>query len=213
MSIVAILQQKGGVGRTTLSTNIAWAIQSLGHSVSVVDQDPQASTRYWNKKKNLINVQDEGFDDDKTFFDNIEELKTKSDKFIIIDGSPRIEKLLSMAVRVADFVLIPVQPSGLDYWATKDLIDIVNARQSKNNANPKCSFVVSRAMTNTKLSEEIGEDLLKYGHPVFKSFTTNLGAYPSSISVGETVFQNKKFWVARNQIEKITNELLEICLC
>lgn len=111
--------------------------------------------------------------------------------WIVIDGAPSIAKLCAAAVKTADLVLIPVQPSPYDIWSCADLVDIVKARQEVTDGKPKAAFVVSRAITNTKLSGEAADALLGYELPVFESRTTQKVAYPTTAAQGRTVFDQR----------------------
>ena len=128
---------------------------------------------------------------------------------IIIDGAPSIEKMLIASVKVSDIIIIPVQPSPYDIWATADLVDLIKARQEVAIGKPFASFLVSRAIKNTKLSAEVSEVLKQYQLPVLNSYTTQKVVYPTSASEGKTVF-NTISNDASIEIESIKNELIKV---
>ena len=105
-------------------------------------------------------------------------------EFIVIDGAPSITKLATAAVKIADFILVPVQPSPWDIWATSDLVEIIKARQ------------------------EVLEALKEYNLPVLNSYTTQRVVYPTSASEGNTVY-TQVFNDATLEIDSIRNEVLE----
>ena len=86
--------------------------------------------------------------------------------YIVIDGAPQAADLAVSAIKAADFILIPVQPSPYDIWATADLVDLVKSRISITDGKLKAAFVVSRAIKGTRISSEIGEALGGYGIPI-----------------------------------------------
>ena len=111
------------------------------------------------------------------------------------------------AVKAADIVLIPVQPSPYDIWAAADLVDIIKTRQAiTENGRPKAAFIISRAIKKTKLSKEINDALVEYGFEVFKSSTSQLVVYPTTASSGLTVFSEKNS-SAIKELQDITQEL------
>ena len=126
--------------------------------------------------------------------------------WIVIDGAPQIAKLSAAAIKTADIVLIPVQPSPYDVWACADLVEIVKARQEVTDGKPIAAFVVSRKIKNTKLGKEVWKALEGYGLPVFKNGTTQRVAYPSTAAEGQTIFSlpNKEVIA---EIEAIKDEL------
>jgi chromosome partitioning protein len=128
--------------------------------------------------------------------------------WIIIDGAPQLAKMSAAAVRAADVVLIPVQPSPYDIWACADLVDIINARRDVTGGKPRAAFVISRAIKNTKLSGEVAGALEEYGLPVFKALTTQRVAYPTTAARGGTVFEEVSGDAAK-EVDAIKQELEE----
>lgn len=191
MKIVSILSQKGGTGKTTIATNLAFFIQSRGFKTLLVDADPQGSARDWHEANGGELVPTVGFDRETL----PQDLKTVEDSYhyAVIDGSPRFGKLSSAAVKVSDLLLIPVQPSPYDVWACAELVEAIQARQEMTEGRPKAFFVVSRAIKNTNLSNEVTDAIGEYGLPILEARTTQRVAYAHSASDGKTVFQTPDY--------------------
>ena len=205
MKIIALLNQKGGCGKTTIAINLAHSFHKQGYKTLLVDSDPQGSARDWNEVNNGQLIPVVGLDRESLAKD-IEGVKGNYD-YIIIDGAPSIAKLSAAAIRIADFVLIPVQPSPWDIWATADLVDIVKARQEITENKPDVAFIVSRVIKNTKFSKEVLEALSQYNFPILKSFTTQRMIYPTTASEGQTVYcgyPNE----ATKEIDNIRSEII-----
>lgn len=185
---MAILNQKGGSGKTTLATNIAHALKLSGERVLLVDADPQGSARDWNaaNEGKLLSVV--GLDRETLPVD-LKGIESGYD-WIVIDGAPQVAKLSAAAIRAADVVIIPVQPSPYDVWSTADLVELIKARQEVTGGKPKAVFLVSRAIRNSKLSREVGEALQGYGLPTLKAGTTQRVIYPTTASHGLTVMSD-----------------------
>jgi chromosome partitioning protein len=205
--IIAVLNQKGGAGKTTLSTNLARALQLGGDKVLLVDSDPQGSARDWNAAGNGELLPVIGLDR-PTLAKDIQAIRDNQD-WIIIDGAPQIADLAVAAIKCADLILIPVQPSPYDVWACEDLVDIIKTRQEVANGKPKAAFVISRVIKNTQLSKEIGEALEGYGLPVFKHFTSQRVIFPKSAATGLTVMDADESGEAAAEIRAIAQELKE----
>jgi chromosome partitioning protein len=203
MPVVALLNQKGGVGKTSLAINLAHAFQEDGAKVLLVDADPQGSARDWHEANGgeLLNVV--GLDRE-TLDRDLKAIRGGYD-WILIDGAPQIAKLSAVAVKVADLVLIPVQPSPFDVWACADLVEMIDARQEVTEGKPQAFFVVSRAIKNTKLGDEVGAALESYGFPVFQAGTTQRVIYPTAASEGKTVLATFP-----QEINAIKDELKEV---
>ena len=188
MKTIAILNQKGGSGKTTISINMTEALRRQGKNVVLVDSDPQGSARDWSAVDESNPVTVIGLD--RPTLDR--DLKNISDKdFVVIDGSPQATDLAISAIKTADFVLIPVQPSPYDIWATSDLVDLVKQRIEMTDNKLKSAFVVSRAIKNTRISGEVSEVLTEYGLPVLDAKIVQRIAYPNSAAIGKTVFETE----------------------
>lgn len=188
MKVIAVLNQKGGSGKTTIATHLARALQLQGSSVLLVDSDKQGSARDWSALNESNPVTVIGLD--RPTLDR--DLKNISDKdFVVIDGSPQATDLAVSAIKAADFVLIPVQPSPYDIWATSDLVDLVKQRIEMTDNKLKSAFVVSRAIKNTKIGSEVSEVLIEYGLPVLNAKIVQRIAYPNSAAIGKTVFETE----------------------
>lgn len=188
MKVIAVLNQKGGSGKTTIATHLARALQLQGSSVLLVDSDKQGSARDWSAVDESNPVTVIGLD--RPTLDR--DLKNISDKdFVVIDGSPQATDLAVSAIKAADFVLIPVQPSPYDIWATSDLVDLVKQRIEMTDNKLKSAFLVSRAIKNTKIGSEVSEVLIEYGLPVLNAKIVQRIAYPNSAAIGKTVFETE----------------------
>jgi len=205
--VIAVLNQKGGAGKTTIATNLAHALQLEGHKVILVDSDPQGSARDWNAASDGALIKVIGMDR-STLAKDILAVVDNHD-FIIIDGAPQIADLAIAAIKCADMILIPVQPSPYDIWACEDLVEIIKARQEITDGKPKAAFVISRVIKNTQLGKEIREALEGYNLPVFKNFTTQRVVYAKSAATGLTVLSTETKEDAANEIRAIANELKE----
>lgn len=188
MKVIAVLNQKGGSGKTTIATQLARGLQLQGHSVLLVDSDKQGSARDWRAVDEDNPVPVIGLD--RPTLDK--DLKRVSDKdYVVIDGSPQATSLAISAIKAANFILIPVQPSPYDIWATSDLVDLVQQRIEVTDGQLQAAFVVSRAIQNTNIGKEVATALLDYGLPVLDTRIMQRVAYPNSAAIGKTVFDTE----------------------
>jgi chromosome partitioning protein len=187
--IISILNQKGGVGKTTIATNLAHGLHMRRLSVLLVDADPQGSARDWNDLNKGTIVPVIGMERE-TLPQDLNAIKDKFD-VIIIDGPPRISLVSIAATRVSDVILIPVQPSPYDVMATADTVEMIKQRHEVvGNDYPKVGFIISRYIKNTILSREVHDPLVAYGFPVLSSKTSQAVLYASSAAKGETIFSH-----------------------
>ena len=149
MQVLAFLNQKGGVGKTTLATNIATALAQQGHKVLFIDADQQGSALDWSAaRKGDLLFPVVGLPKD-TLHREMPTLGLSYD-WVIIDGPPRVYNVAKSAIAAADIVIIPVQPSPYDVWAAKEIVDLITeVRVIK--ADLKAVFAVNRKIVGTAI--------------------------------------------------------------
>ena len=205
MPVVAIVNQKGGTGKPTLATNLAWVLAEKG-DVLLLDADPQASAQNWvagdSQVAGTLVVKGTGNSD----LNRLARSMAPDYDWVIIDGPPGITKTTADAVRVADVVLIPAKPSPLDVWAASDIVAAVQARQKTAKGLPKAAFVITMTQPRTRLSRQIDDVLSEMGVPVLQARTTQRVAYPNAINDGGSVATGRD-QTARNEILAIRDEL------
>lgn len=204
MHVIAVLNQKGGSGKTTIATHIARALQQDGADVLLVDSDPQGSARDWAAVQEDQPVTVVGIDR-PTIDRDLKQVARKD--YVVIDGAPQAADLAVSAIKAASFVLIPVQPSPYDIWATADLVELVKQRIEVTDGKLQAAFVVSRAIKGTKIGAEIAEALGGYGLPVLESRITQRVSYPGTAATGTTVLDTEPTGDAAAEIRALVAEL------
>lgn len=205
MSIISVLNPKGGSGKTTISTNLARSLHERGYSVLLVDSDPQGSARDWHAANEDNPIELVALDRPN----NVKTLTSMATNYdyVVIDGAAKLEDMIAACIKVSDLVLIPVQPSPYDIWAASDLVDFIKARQDVTDGLPSATFVISRIVEGTRLGSDVRKVLDEYDLPVCVTTITQRQVYPQSASEGKTVYDadNAK---ATAETTALTDELL-----
>lgn len=205
--IIGVLNQKGGVGKTTLSVNIAATLSALGGRVLLIDADPQGSSLDWaaarSGAEHIISVV--GLPR-PTIHTEIEEIGKGYDH-VVIDGPPRVSDLTRSAIMASDFVLIPVQPSPYDIWASEEVVNLIK-EASVYKGKMKSAFVINRKISNTAIARDVREALSDYQIPPLQASVTQRVIFAEAAAEGRAVHEVLPNGPAASEIEAVTREVL-----
>eukprot|EP01133_Synstelium_polycarpum_P026066 gene26066-31310_t len=205
--IIGVLNQKGGVGKTTLSVNIAAALAHGGARVLLIDADPQGSALDWSAAREgdpLFSVV--GLPR-ASVHKEIGQVGQGYDH-IIIDGPPRVTDLARSAIMASDVVLIPVQPSPYDIWAADEVVKLIQEATVYKDGL-KSAFVVNRKIANTAIGRDVGEALAAYPVPVLAATVTQRVIYAEAAAQGKAIFEIDAEGPATAEIAVLVAELME----
>ena len=207
--IVALLNQKGGVGKTTLATHIAGELALRGQQVILLDADPQGSALDWTQRRSqqglprlfsAVGLARE------TLHQEAPELARRSDH-VVIDGPPRIAALARSALLAADRVLVPVQPSPYDLWASAEMVALVREAQV---FRPRlaAAFVINRRVSTTVIGREARSALAEQPLPSLQSEIHQRIVFADSVAAGQLACELAPGSAAAREITALTDELL-----
>jgi len=206
MKVISILNQKGGVGKTTLAVHIATGLALKKKRVLLIDADPQGSALDWAAAR-------EG----ELLFPVVGLPKASIHKelpaiasgydVVLIDGPPRVYEVARSAIMASDMILIPVQPSPYDVWAAQEIVDLLG-EASAFKETLKAAFVINRKIANTAIGRDVTEALSGYPFPVLKSKINQRVAFAESATQGKTVFELGAENQASREITLLVNEIM-----
>lgn len=205
--IFGVLNQKGGVGKTTLSVNLAASLTRSGKRVLLIDADPQGSALDWAAAREgtpLFSVV--GFPR-PSIHREISQIGEGYDH-IVIDGPPRVTDLARSAMMASDMILIPVQPSPYDIWAADDVVKLIDeARIYKEHL--KSVFVVNRKITNTAIGRDVRDALAAYSVPTLSATIAQRVIFAEAATRGLAVYEMDAASPATAEMEAVAAELME----
>lgn len=185
--IISVLNQKGGVGKTTLSINLAGYFAQKGMRVLLVDADPQGSSLAWSAARELEPAFPVIGMAKPTLHRDLPTLAAAYD-VTVIDGAPRVSELARTAILAANFVLIPVQPSPFDVWASEDIVRLVQeAQQFKESI--KAAFAVNRKIANTAIGRDVTAAFEGYPFEVLSETIGQRVAFAEAAASGLTIME------------------------
>ena len=205
--IIALCNQKGGAGKTTLAIHLAHAIALSKKRVLLVDSDPQGSASGWAATREetspfpVIQMARDSLHRDLPAI-------AADYQHCVIDTPPRVSALARSAILASDLVIVPVQPSSYDVWAAGETVQLIQeAQQFKPDI--KAVFIINRRITGTAIGKEIEGALAEMPFPILKTVIAQRVAFAES-SAGYTVIESSVNSAAANEIKALSKEILKV---
>ena len=201
--IISIVQQKGGSGKTTISTNLAVYLSILGKKIGFVDLDPQQSATMWYKLRqenngdNTIDLLLHNYDIQEVLSAH----KSNYD-FIIIDTPPHSYETAKPLVVLSDFVIIPTQLSPMDIWASQTILDLVQLLKKPH------FMVLNRVPFASRVAYNLKQALVENNLPIAQTPIGNRNSYVAAFIAGSGVTEAEDKSRASTEIKELTQELL-----
>ena len=201
--VITVAQQKGGTGKTTLAANLGAAL-AADRRVALLDIDPQRSLTRWNALRPATAAA-------MTFSDvsgwrvgaELDRLKRTHD-VVLIDSPPQIDTDARLAIRGADIVLVPVQPSPPDVWAAEGTLKLAAAEKRR------AAVALNRLPAAGKLRETVIAQLRQAGHPLLSASIGNRTGFATAFAAGLGVTEAAPRSIAANELRALLAELLEL---
>ena len=206
-SIIAVVNQKCGTGKTTLALNLAAGLARRG-STHLVDADPQGSISQWvamaDGNAGLPPVAQAGRDP----FATITQLACTY-RYVVVDCPPAIQgDVVAAVMRSVQVILIPVLPSPIDLWASVGMAAAVGESR-RLNPGLRAGLVLNQLESRNALSRAMREALAEFDVPILQAGMQRRAAYRSAAVEGVSVYGlGKRAQTAVADMEAIIEEVL-----
>ena len=205
MKVIALLNEKGGSGKSTVALNLACALHRQGRRVVLIDADPQGTARDWREASPAgIDLPPVVVLDRPELL--LSSIKTIAADLVIIDTPAKAERMSANVVRIAHVAIIPVQPSNADLWASAAAVKLIQSKRDIGG-DIEAAFLATRVSGSTNLSKEILKgDWNEYGLDMLNQAVSNRVSYAQSLSDGVSVYETRD-GQAKAEIDLIVREL------
>ena len=206
MKIIALAGEKGGIGKTTLATNLALAAVEAGKSALIIDIDKQKSVKKWFNKRDdqhsiLVTHQPE-----REGVENTLSIASESDiDYVFIDTKGDDSTFINYCLGKSDYILIPAAPCGFDLDGIEATVKAVQTLDKDGVT----SIIFNQSRTSADRSEVGNLSLSGYGIHICKHMMKNYVDYLDSAYMGSTVIEYAPKGQAAQQIRDIFNWLEE----
>jgi chromosome partitioning protein len=204
--IIAIINQKGGVGKSTISTNLAVAFALLDYRVLFIDADDQKSSLDW------INSRPEGLPKIVGTHLGTQHLRkqvvelSKNYDVTIIDGKGIISEASKAALVISDFFIVPATPGTFDLHSTEDFLEKVI--QEVSSFKDTKGAILLNMMDATSLSKNIETYIRTLEFPVFETKISRLTAFKEAASKGLSI---SEYAPSSKASHEFRNFFIELC--
>lgn len=208
--IISITNLKGGVGKSTMTQNIAVCFAHKGAKVCIADTDKKQHTSIkWSgqREEELVSIPVFGVTEGEALVKNVKALQKEYDH-VFIDGTPILEELASWTVLASDMVIIPTLPSPSDIWSLQEFkirLDQIRAM----GTNIPAFLLINKHSSNRNLDKEINTAVSDFEMGLLSTKIRDRVAYKEAMleGLGVVEYKDKK---AKEEIEALADEILKI---
>jgi chromosome partitioning protein len=207
-TIIAIAQRKGGAGKTTLAAHLGVTWAAKGRTVALIDTDPQASLAHWyQKRKERLGQGATGIDFAAvTGWRAVTEIERQATdhEIVLVDSPANADSDARAVIKSAALVLVPVQPSPVDVWATLPTLEI--AREER----VPILLVLNRVPARACLTAAMRDRLARYDVGLAANGIGNRVALAAAFAEGWGIAESAEGSPAATEIAALASELLEL---
>jgi chromosome partitioning protein len=200
---ITVTQRKGGVGKTTIAICIAAELTRRGHDVALVDSDPQRSASQWAEPGNLEFPVYEMALTDTSVSAWAQEVRNIRAGLVVIDTAPNAREM-GASVALANVILVPCTPSGLDLDATAQTLAIIGAARERRRDRIKVILVPNRLDRRTLEGQQVVEELSEFGEIVAPPIASR-SAFVRCFTSGQSVASFMPGDAADREIQRLTD--------
>jgi chromosome partitioning protein len=188
--LIAVLNQKGGVGKSTTAVHLARWLQLQGRAVHLADLDPQQTSSFWLQAAEQFTIPCSVIPADADSALEQLPLLLEGGGVVVVDGPAGLSDATRAVMLLADLVLTPVQPAGADLRSAVDVLRLVAQARRIRGGPPDAAVFLNRCTKGTRLLQEAREVLAQLeGFRALGQAITQRQALSDCYSQATTVFE------------------------
>ena len=201
--VIAVAQRKGGAGKSTLAANLAAAYAGLGERVALLDTDPQQTLVHWNEaRRKSARAQLLDFEAQSGWrVPGATDKYRRSHDIVLLDTPPHDDTDARIAIRAADLVLVPLQPSAADLWAMGATLDLAKAEKRP------AALTLNRVPAQGKVAAEVAQALREQGLTLIDAPLGNRSGFVTAFASGLGVTEAAPRSVAADEVRALAMAL------
>jgi chromosome partitioning protein len=211
MPIIAVVNQKGGAGKSTIAVHLARWLQSQQKQILLVDADGQRTSSIWLESLEC-NIPFLVLQNPDDLLEQLPKLVSKNE-WLIIDGPATLSDTTRAILLWADLALIPCQPAGVDLASTSDTVRLVRQARAIRDGLPRAGLFLNKAIKGTRLKDEAITVLEQVQDVVLmKTIIHQRQIITDSFGQGATIFDmnGNPAGIAKRELESLFKQALEV---
>jgi chromosome partitioning protein len=206
LMIISLVNQKGGVGKTTIAINLADCLSRKNYKTLLIDGDPQGSVLQWQSiaETKGLNVK---HSPSPAFKSRMREL-AKGYDHVVVDGPPAMGEITRSILAVSRLAIIPIGPSPLDIWSSKETVSLLREAK-RQNRNLTGKLLITRKIPTTRLAREARDATETYDLEVFQTEICQRIAFVEAMISGSSVLEHAPSSKAAMEIQSLCQEIMQ----
>lgn len=211
MPTIAVVNQKGGAGKSTIAVHLARWLQRQKKAILVVDADGQKTSSIWLESLEY-EIPFQVLQDPDELLDQLPKL-AKEHEWLLVDGPATLSETTRALLLWADLALIPCQPAGVDLASASDTVRLVRQAKAIRGELPKAALFLNKAIKGTKLKDEAFSVLQQVKDvELLETIVHQRQVITDSFGQGATVFEmsGTPAGTARRELESLFKQAMEV---
>jgi len=211
MPTIAVVNQKGGAGKSTIAVHLARWLQRQKKSILLVDADGQKTSSIWLESLEY-EIPFQVLQDPDELLDQLPKLAEKHE-WLLVDGPATLSETTRALLLWADMALIPCQPAGVDLASASDTVRLVRQAKAIRGGLPKAALFLNKAIKGTKLKDEAFAVLQQVQDvELLETIVHQRQIITDSFGQGATVFDlpGTPAGTARRELESLFKQAMEV---